>query len=193
MATGGKKTTWTFGDAGQAEIIRPKLKAWWIKKPPTAAARSKKRWVEVYLDEIKYFSKTDGNYGLLEKQKGCIGLFQTTKVSASGNVLTIVNPDRTWVLEVAKSKSSGEKSADADKWAKKIGKLAAVSTNKGYLDVEKKPATATTLDSGADGEHWEAKQARLNAAEPAAPAPAAAGGGDGDSEPAAQPKKGGGY
>lgn len=57
----------------------------------------------------RYFSKTDGNYGLLEKQKGCIGLFQTTKVSASGNVLTIVNPDRTWVLEVAKSKSSGEK------------------------------------------------------------------------------------
>lgn len=57
----------------------------------------------------RYFSKTDGNYGLLEKQKGCIGLFQTTKVSASGNVLTIVNPDRTWVLEVAKSKSSGKK------------------------------------------------------------------------------------
>ena len=47
------KTTWVFGDDGSAEVVRPKLKAWWIKKPPTAAARSKKRWVEVYLDEIK--------------------------------------------------------------------------------------------------------------------------------------------
>jgi len=96
------QTTITFGDDGRSVITTETTaihKGWFIKKPPTLVASSKRRWFELYPTEIKYFSKvTEKGNGMVGRQKGSIGICKSTKVKVDGLTLKISNPDRDWSL-----------------------------------------------------------------------------------------------
>jgi len=96
--------------------------AWFTKKAPSKLAKSKKRWFEMNVDEIRYFSETDASgVGDTAKQKGAIGLFNATRARAVHETLYITNPDREWVLTGANT-LQGQQVATA--WAAKVNELA---------------------------------------------------------------------
>lgn len=86
---------------------------WFVKKVTGRGKRSHKRWFELWDNEIRYFASI-GQDGRGKNEKGNIQLGPATMVAADGKLLSIYNPDRTWLLE-----SDGLPDV-AQKWMEKI-------------------------------------------------------------------------
>jgi hypothetical protein len=70
-----------------------------MKKPP-GVGKKQRRWFVLVDGELRYFvTETKGGDG--DDQRGAVQINPGTTLSVNGFTLSIVNPDRTWVLEAS--------------------------------------------------------------------------------------------
>eukprot|EP00041_Stephanoeca_diplocostata_P038989 m.1577547 g.1577547 ORF g.1577547 m.1577547 type:complete len:2794 (+) comp25311_c0_seq11:414-8795(+) len=81
-------------DADDVEV----LSGWFLKKAG-GVGHDRRRYCELHDDGVRYFETVEAAAGVA--QKGTIALVRTTTVRSEGNVLFIVNADRTWELQGA--------------------------------------------------------------------------------------------